>query len=102
MSFLKKIFNNYINGHHGGNNNHGRYSNDHQGSRSSHHGSRHDAPYYSSNSPVTKTCPYCQANIDAQSQFCGQCGKDTTNSVCRCGALIAPGAKFCGQCGASL
>lgn len=101
MSFLKRIFNNYMNGHHGGGNNHGGYGGNSHGSRRGHHGNRQDAPYYSNNQ-VTKNCPYCQATMDSQSQFCGQCGKNASDAACRCGATITPGAKFCGQCGASL
>ena len=101
MSFLKKIFNNYMNGH-GGGSNHGGYSGNNHGSRRGHHSNRQDAPYYSNSNQSTRNCPYCQATMDSQSQFCGQCGKDSTSAACRCGASITPGAKFCGQCGASL
>ncbi|HRD70235.1 MAG TPA: zinc ribbon domain-containing protein [Legionella sp.] len=89
MGLLKRIFNNYLSGHHGG---YGNYS------QSGHHGKRRDG-YYSNNPVDTKTCPDCQAIIDAQARFCGQCGKDTNNMACRCGAFITPGAKYCGRCG---
>ncbi|STX55727.1 Double zinc ribbon [Legionella beliardensis] len=99
MSFLKRIFNNYLSGHHG---DYSKNSNHPGGYKSGHHGRSRENYFNSNDAPSTKKCPFCQANIDSQARFCGQCGKDTAPASCRCGASISPGAKFCGQCGASL
>lgn len=90
MGFLKNLFNNYVNSHNGGHN------------KSNHHGRQRENLYPSNDSMSVKSCPFCRANIDSQSRFCGQCGKDTLMASCRCGALITAGTKFCGQCGNSL
>ncbi len=53
---------------------------------------------------ATKTCPHCQATINADAKFCGQCGKSTeTDKVpcIKCETLIPKDAKFCNVCGTS-
>lgn len=90
MSFLKRIFGNYLNSHHG------VY-------RSSHHGQKN---YYGDNArnPALEgmRCPRCQASLALGERFCTQCGSNLENTPCTCGAVIAAGARFCGQCGKSL
>ena len=51
---------------------------------------------------ATKTCPHCQATINADAKFCGQCGKsvETDKVPCiQCEAMIPKDAKFCNVCG---
>ncbi|PID23041.1 hypothetical protein CSV61_00870 [Sporosarcina sp. P3] len=53
---------------------------------------------------ATKSCPHCQATINADAKFCGQCGKsvETDKVPCiKCETLIPKDAKFCSSCGTS-
>ncbi|ARF15921.1 SPFH domain-containing protein [Sporosarcina ureae] len=53
---------------------------------------------------ATKSCPHCQATINANAKFCGQCGKsvETDKVPCiKCETLIPKDAKFCSSCGTS-
>lgn len=97
MSFIKRIFGNYLNSHQGG------YRNSHHGGYSkSRHGQKN---YYNdssfSNEPQGVRCSKCQTYNAPDARFCGQCGQGIQNIICACGALIVVGAKFCGQCGQS-
>jgi len=52
-----------------------------------------------------KTCNYCGAPIDNDSQFCTNCGKkvDSQGKTCpQCGAEIEDDAAFCSKCGMRL
>ncbi|PIC59198.1 hypothetical protein CSV80_01340 [Sporosarcina sp. P12(2017)] len=52
----------------------------------------------------TKSCPHCQATINADAKFCGQCGKsvETDKVPCvKCETMIPKDAKFCSSCGTS-
>lgn len=47
-------------------------------------------------------CPHCQAQINANAKFCGECGKSTQQEkvpCIQCQAPILKDAKFCGDCG---
>ncbi|WP_298625302.1 zinc ribbon domain-containing protein [uncultured Legionella sp.] len=93
MGIFKRIFANFMNGHHGG------------GYQGGHHGRSKHGGYYNSNSGASnnKVCMQCQSYVAPDARFCGQCGNDmSTATTCRCGAAIKMGSKFCGQCGASL
>ncbi|PIC75465.1 hypothetical protein CSV74_16185 [Sporosarcina sp. P19] len=53
---------------------------------------------------ATKSCPHCQATINADAKFCGQCGKsvETDKIPCiKCETMIPKDAKFCSSCGTS-
>ncbi|PIC72181.1 hypothetical protein CSV77_02945 [Sporosarcina sp. P16b] len=53
---------------------------------------------------ATKSCPHCQATINADAKFCGQCGKsiETDKVPCvKCETMIPKDAKFCSHCGTS-
>ncbi|ARJ40318.1 hypothetical protein SporoP8_00515 [Sporosarcina ureae] len=53
---------------------------------------------------ATKSCPHCQATINADAKFCGQCGKsvETDKVPCvKCETMIPKDAKFCSVCGTS-
>lgn len=53
---------------------------------------------------ATKACPHCQATINADAKFCGQCGKSvkTDRVPCiKCETMIPKDAKFCNVCGTS-
>ncbi|WP_392536694.1 zinc ribbon domain-containing protein [Legionella sp. 227] len=90
MSFLKRVFGNYLSGHHGG-------------YRTTHHGQQSRHGNYATNpEPGGLSCPRCNASLAYGARFCGQCGSGLENTPCTCGATIAAGAKFCGQCGNSL
>ena len=49
-------------------------------------------------------CISCQAEINEDAKFCGECGaKQVTEKTCaKCGKVNAPNAKFCGDCGENL
>lgn len=50
----------------------------------------------------TKKCPHCNADINANAKFCGECGKSVQEEkvpCINCKAMIAKNAKFCGECG---
>lgn len=98
MSFIKRIFGNYIKGHQGG------YRNSHQsGNSNSHHGKKsYYNDYSSNNEPQGIRCSQCQTYNAPGARFCEQCGQGIQNTLCACGGLIAAGAKFCGQCGKSI
>ncbi|WP_342537403.1 SPFH domain-containing protein [Sporosarcina sp. FSL K6-3508] len=54
--------------------------------------------------PATKSCPHCQATINADAKFCGQCGKSVETekvSCVKCEAQIPKNAKFCNECGSA-
>lgn len=47
-------------------------------------------------------CAACGAEMDADAQFCDQCGKQsgvTLTLSCDCGASLRPGQRFCAKCG---
>ncbi|MEI6852868.1 MAG: SPFH domain-containing protein [Bacteroidota bacterium] len=45
-------------------------------------------------------CPNCNSAIDANSGFCGNCGKPVSEGKCaRCGNQLSPKVKFCPKCG---
>lgn len=47
-------------------------------------------------------CPHCQAKINANAKFCGECGQavQVEKVPCiNCETLIQKDAKFCGECG---
>lgn len=48
-----------------------------------------------------KKCPYCNAQIDDESKFCGECGREYPNGKsCRyCGSIIHEGDVYCEHCG---
>ena len=49
------------------------------------------------------TCPQCDAENQAGSKFCDQCGSSLADIVCsKCGASNGLGSKFCDQCGHEL
>lgn len=50
------------------------------------------------------SCINCQAQINEDAKFCGECGsKQVTEKTCaKCGKKNAPAAKFCGDCGDNL
>lgn len=53
---------------------------------------------------ATTSCPHCQATINADAKFCGQCGKsvETDKVPCvKCETMIPKDAKFCSVCGTS-
>ncbi|PIC96954.1 hypothetical protein CSV69_05450 [Sporosarcina sp. P26b] len=53
---------------------------------------------------ATKSCPHCQATINADAKFCGQCGKsvETDKVPCiKCEVMIPKDAKYCSVCGTS-
>lgn len=48
------------------------------------------------------SCPHCQAKINANAKFCGQCGKSVQQEkvpCIKCETMINKDAKFCGECG---
>ncbi|BAQ11060.1 antifreeze protein [Bacillus sp. OxB-1] len=49
-------------------------------------------------------CIKCQAELEADAKFCGQCGtKQATETICpSCGKTNSATAKFCGDCGENL
>ena len=49
-------------------------------------------------------CINCQAELNEDAKFCGECGtKQVTEKTCaKCGKENAPNAKFCGDCGETL
>lgn len=49
-------------------------------------------------------CINCQATINADAKFCGECGTEQiTEKICeKCGHKNSPTAKFCGDCGENL
>lgn len=49
-------------------------------------------------------CIKCQAELDTDAKFCGQCGtKQATETICpSCGKTNSATAKFCGDCGENL
>lgn len=55
----------------------------------------------------TKNCPKCNARINKEKRFCGECGYDTTTKVqeyndikcSSCGAKLTENTKFCPECG---
>ncbi|GKV64537.1 MULTISPECIES: SPFH domain-containing protein [unclassified Sporosarcina] len=50
----------------------------------------------------TKSCPHCQATLNADAKFCGQCGKSAETEKVPCISCQAPlpkDAKFCSICG---
>lgn len=51
---------------------------------------------------VRATCPSCQAPLEANKKFCGECGAQIQQQkhCTDCGAVLIPGKKFCGECGA--
>ena len=48
-----------------------------------------------------KQCPYCNAQIDDESKFCSECGKEfPQGNVCAyCGATVNEGDVYCEECG---
>ena len=48
-----------------------------------------------------KQCPYCHSQIDDDSKFCGECGKEyPQGNMCpHCGASMNEGDVFCQNCG---
>lgn len=47
-------------------------------------------------------CPHCQANINANAKFCGECGKSVQEEkvpCINCKTPLPKDAKFCGECG---
>lgn len=47
-------------------------------------------------------CPHCDAKINANAKFCGECGKSVQKEFVpciSCEAMIPKDAKFCGECG---
>lgn len=51
-----------------------------------------------------KTCPKCNAVIDANAKFCSSCGEKIPQSkfCSNCGAKVDANAKFCSSCGNKL
>ena len=51
-----------------------------------------------------KQCPYCNAQIDDESKFCSECGKELPQgNVCaHCGATVNEGDIYCEDCGRNL
>ena len=52
-------------------------------------------------------CPNCRQEIEAGSEFCGNCGvrigRHPVGPTCpACGSPVLPGAEFCAECGAKL
>ncbi len=53
---------------------------------------------------TTIKCPHCDANVNANAKFCGDCGKTVKKEkvpCISCQAEINKDAKFCGECGAN-
>lgn len=53
--------------------------------------------------PEKMTCPHCQALINTNAKFCGECGETVQKQKVPCNscqAAINEDAKFCGECGA--
>jgi double zinc ribbon protein len=48
------------------------------------------------------TCPRCQAENDAGTRFCEDCGARLEAACPSCGTPVTPGKKFCHSCGAAL
>ena len=46
-------------------------------------------------------CPRCQAENDAGSRFCEDCGARLEAACPSCGTPVTPGKKFCRSCGAA-
>lgn len=56
-------------------------------------------PQGGTNNP-TITCPQCNAQVPAGSNFCPKCGQSLAAQFCsNCGAKVAPGSAFCSKCG---
>lgn len=53
---------------------------------------------------ILTTCPYCNAQIENGSKFCGECGKELPqgNICANCGATVNEGDLFCEECGINL
>ena len=47
----------------------------------------------------TRTCPYCNAEIDRHAEFCPVCGKKLVDYCTFCGAPMSPDEKICEECG---
>lgn len=52
-----------------------------------------------SQSTNKEKCPYCHADIDANSMYCGACGKKIGKTCPHCGASMNEGDVFCTECG---
>lgn len=48
---------------------------------------------------ATLRCPECDAENDAELNFCEQCGSELTKSCPHCGKPVGAHAAFCGHCG---
>jgi class 3 adenylate cyclase len=47
-------------------------------------------------------CPRCQAENDAGTRFCEECGARLEAACPSCGTAVTPGKKFCRSCGGAL